>query len=145
MNVQNLKYVSAPWDIFSWFCSCVHFSTLWLKYCPSSSLKNMLHFSNLLQQHSCLLYIRVTTYCSVCMAPWLIRTGSRLDDWIYYHLLVQCIVITINYSAIANLSTSQITRKCSILICFLRFSFSVHESHGKHPVLLAKPVYRPVS
>jgi hypothetical protein len=32
------------------------------------------------------------------MAPWLIITGSGLDDWIYWHLLVQSLVMTMNYN-----------------------------------------------
>jgi hypothetical protein len=33
------------------------------------------------------------------------NTGSGLDDWIYWRLLLQSLLITINYSAIANLPT----------------------------------------
>jgi hypothetical protein len=43
-------------------------------------------------------------------APWLIITGSGLDYRIYWQLLLQCLIFTINYSAIANLPTTQITR-----------------------------------
>jgi hypothetical protein len=32
------------------------------------------------------------------MASWLIIMGSGLDDWIYWHLLVHSLVITINYN-----------------------------------------------
>jgi hypothetical protein len=32
------------------------------------------------------------------MAPWRIITGFRLDVWIYWHLLLQSLVITINYN-----------------------------------------------
>jgi hypothetical protein len=50
---------------------------------------------------------------------WPIITGSGLDDWIYWRLLLQSLLITINYSAIANLPTSQITRIRSILVLVL--------------------------
>jgi hypothetical protein len=33
--------------------------------------------------------------CHVLMDPWLIITGSGLDDWIYWHLLLQSLLITI--------------------------------------------------
>jgi hypothetical protein len=51
-------------------------------------------------------------YCHVSGVPWLIITGSRLDLLV---LLLQSFLITINYSAVANLPTSQITRTRSIL------------------------------
>jgi hypothetical protein len=51
-------------------------------------------------------------YFHVSWAPWLIITGSGFDDWIYWHLLFQSLLITINYSAIANLPATQITRTC---------------------------------
>jgi hypothetical protein len=54
------------------------------------------------------------------MAPWLILTGSELDDWIYWHLPLQSLLITINYCAIANIPTSQITRTSFILVLVLR-------------------------
>jgi hypothetical protein len=56
------------------------------------------------------------------MAPWLIITGSGLDDWIYWPLLLQSLLITISYSGIANLPTSQITRTLSILVLVLRYT-----------------------
>jgi hypothetical protein len=43
---------------------------------------------------------------------WLIIMGSGFDDWVYGHFFS----ITVNYSAIANLPTSQITRTCFILV-----------------------------
>jgi hypothetical protein len=43
---------------------------------------------------------------------WRITMGSGFDDWIYWHFFT----ITINYSAIANLPTSHITRTRSILV-----------------------------
>jgi hypothetical protein len=46
----------------------------------------------------------------VSVVPWLIIAGSGLDDWIYWQLRLQSLLITINYSAIANLPTSQITK-----------------------------------
>jgi hypothetical protein len=37
-------------------------------------------------------------YCHVSGVPWLITTGSGLDDWIYLRLLLQSLLITINYN-----------------------------------------------
>jgi hypothetical protein len=37
-------------------------------------------------------------YCYMLMAPWLIITGSGLHDWIYWCLLLQPLLITINYN-----------------------------------------------
>jgi hypothetical protein len=48
----------------------------------------------------CQIYIRC--YCKhrhVFMAPWLIITGYVFDDWIYWHILVQSLLITINYNS----------------------------------------------
>jgi hypothetical protein len=58
-------------------------------------------------------------YCTCPGVQWLIMTGSGLNDWIYWHLL-QPLVVTINYSAIANLPISQIIRTRSILVLVLR-------------------------
>jgi hypothetical protein len=44
------------------------------------------------------------------LGSWPIIAGSGFDDWIYKHLHLQSLLITINYSAIANVPTSQITR-----------------------------------
>jgi hypothetical protein len=41
--------------------------------------------------------LRESSYCHEFMTPWLIITGSGLDDWIYWQLLLQSLVITINY------------------------------------------------
>jgi hypothetical protein len=41
--------------------------------------------------------------------------GSGLDDWFYWHFFT----IIINYSAIPNLPTSQITTTYSILVLVL--------------------------
>jgi hypothetical protein len=49
-------------------------------------------------------------YCHMSGVPWWIITGSVLDDWIYWDLLLQSLVFTINYSIAATLPTSQITR-----------------------------------
>jgi hypothetical protein len=38
-------------------------------------------------------------YCQVFMSPWLIITGFVLDDWIYYHVLSQSLLITMNYNS----------------------------------------------
>jgi hypothetical protein len=52
-------------------------------------------------------------YCYVFEVPWLIIIGSGLDDWIYWHLRLQFLFITISYSAITNLNTSQVsTTRC---------------------------------
>jgi hypothetical protein len=67
--------------------------------------------SNPLYSHS--KFVRVCIYlkyCRVFMAPWLLMTGSGLD------LLTPSFTINNNYSAIANLPTSQITRPRSILV-----------------------------
>jgi hypothetical protein len=53
---------------------------------------------------------------NVFMTPWPIRTGFGLDDRIYWHLLLESLLITANYSSIANLPISQITRTLSILV-----------------------------
>jgi hypothetical protein len=50
------------------------------------------------------------TYYHVPGVPWLIIRGSGLDDWIYWQLLLKYLSFTTNYSATANLSTSQIIR-----------------------------------
>jgi hypothetical protein len=41
--------------------------------------------------------IHQLSYCHVFMAPWLIITRFGLHDWIYWQLLLQSLVITINY------------------------------------------------
>jgi hypothetical protein len=50
------------------------------------------------------------------MAPWRITTGSGLNDWIYWRLLVQFLWITINY----NRSNKWMPKTRSILILTLR-------------------------
>jgi hypothetical protein len=67
-------------------------------------------------------------YCLEFMAPWLIITGFGLDDWIYWRLLVQSLFITLNYSAIANLPTSQISRTRSILVLVLLVALTTRHS-----------------
>jgi hypothetical protein len=47
--------------------------------------------------------------CHLSGVPWLVITGSGLNYWNYWHLL-QSLLITINFSATANLPTLQITR-----------------------------------
>jgi hypothetical protein len=47
--------------------------------------------------------------------------GSGFDDWVYWHFFT----ITVNYSAIANLPTSQISRTCSILVFALSVEVKV--------------------
>jgi hypothetical protein len=55
------------------------------------------------------------------MAAWLITTGSGMDDWIYWHRLVQPLLITINY----NSSNKWLPKTRSILVLVLsQFSFS---------------------
>jgi hypothetical protein len=49
-------------------------------------------------------------YCHVSRVLWWIVTGSELDDWIYWHLLLQSLLFTINYSATTNPPILQITR-----------------------------------
>jgi hypothetical protein len=66
------------------------------------------------------LLIRHESYCNVFGVPWLIIAGM---DWILGFintLSYNLFLITINYSAIANLPTSQITRTYSILVLVLR-------------------------
>jgi hypothetical protein len=47
--------------------------------------------------------------------------GTGFDDWVYW----QFFTIAINYSATANLPTSQITRTCSILVLVLPTALSI--------------------
>jgi hypothetical protein len=42
--------------------------------------------------------LRTKKYCHAFMAPWSIITGFGLDDWIYWRLLVQSLLITLNYN-----------------------------------------------
>jgi hypothetical protein len=61
------------------------------------------------------------SYCHVSGVPWLIITDSGLDDWIYWHLRLQFPLITISYSANANLPTSQIVL---VVLCTLHWTLS---------------------
>lgn len=56
------------------------------------------------------------------MGPWLIMTGSGFDDWIYWHLHVQFLVITI------NCNNSQSSAEPFFLDCrgLVPFSFSFY-------------------
>jgi hypothetical protein len=42
-------------------------------------------------------YIIWWIYCHLSGVPWLIIEGSGSDDWIYSQLLVQYLLITLNY------------------------------------------------
>jgi hypothetical protein len=55
--------------------------------------------------------VRFYKYCQESGVPWRIITGSGLDDWIYWHILLQFLLFTIIYIATANLPISQVTRK----------------------------------
>jgi hypothetical protein len=48
-------------------------------------------------------------YCHVSGVPWLIITGTGLDDWIYFTLYIRTVRNYRQYSAIAILHTSQFT------------------------------------
>jgi hypothetical protein len=48
-------------------------------------------------------------YCYVSGVPWLVITGSGSDDWIYWRLLLQSLLITINYN-----SSQSVTKTRSI-------------------------------
>jgi hypothetical protein len=49
----------------------------------------------------------VRVYCHVSGIPWLIITGSGLDDWIYWHFLFQALLITINYNSSQSMSKTR--------------------------------------
>jgi hypothetical protein len=58
------------------------------------------------------------------MTPWQIITGFGLDDWIYWHIPIKFVLITINYN---NLQKS--SAKFFFLDCrgFAPFSFSFYD------------------
>jgi hypothetical protein len=60
------------------------------------------------------------------MAPWLIITGIGLDDWIYWHLLLQSLVITLNY----NNSNKWLPRTRSMLTALQLSSLLAFSSHA---------------
>jgi hypothetical protein len=68
----------------------------------------------------------IQTYCHVFMVPWLIRTGSGLDDWIYWHFLVQSRLITIRYKNSQSIFSRTLlpwrSRTHSILVLILRLT-----------------------
>jgi hypothetical protein len=58
------------------------------------------------------------TSCHVSRVPWLIITGSGLDDWIYWHFLT----ITINYNSsqsmdVQDLLHSLLDYECLLFYC----------------------------
>jgi hypothetical protein len=55
------------------------------------------------------------TYCHEFMALWPITTDSGLDDWIYWCLLLQPLLISINYNS------SQSMTACDSLHCLLDY------------------------
>jgi hypothetical protein len=61
-------------------------------------LKSILHSILLLHCHEFMVVTRLKQKCHVSGVPWLIITGSVLDDWIYWCLLLQSLLITINYN-----------------------------------------------
>jgi hypothetical protein len=78
------------------------------------------------------------------MAPWPIITGSGLDDWIYWQLLLQLLIITISYKnsqiIFSRILLPWLPRTRSILILVLRLTsdlrldylYSLETDHRKH-------------
>jgi hypothetical protein len=65
-------------------------------------------------------------YCHVFIAPWLIITGSGLDDWIYWQLILQSLLIIIKYknseSIFSRTLLPWLTRTRPILVLVLRLT-----------------------
>jgi hypothetical protein len=67
-------------------------------------------------------------YCYVSGIPWLIITGSGLDDWIYWHLHLQSLLITIDYCLrLAQFLTG--LRVSSLLLWLIWFWFTNRSLH----------------
>jgi hypothetical protein len=58
-------------------------------------------------------------YCRVFGVPWRMIMDSGFDVRIYKHFHLQVPLITMNYSAIANLPSSQFTRTYTVLVLVL--------------------------
>jgi hypothetical protein len=93
------------------------------EYCTLQHVENVIPWYHWYRQN---ILILVPTcqhtfhmYCHVFMAPWLIITGSGFDDWIYWHFLVQSLLITINYK-----NSQSIFLVCRGLV---PFSFSFYD------------------
>jgi hypothetical protein len=70
------------------------------------------------------------------MAAWLTITGFGLDDWIYLHLLIQSLVITINYNISQSLFGRNLLpwlpRTRSILVFVLRLTSECESEYESH-------------
>jgi hypothetical protein len=69
-------------------------------------------------------------YCHVSGVPWLIITGSALDDWIYWRLLCP---VSLNYNQLQELTINLLPRTPFILVLILWRDYSV--------VLRCTPLY----
>jgi hypothetical protein len=67
---------------------------------------------------------------------WLIITSFGLEDWIYWRLLVQSLLITNNYRAILNLPTSQITKTRQVFSVFTSriLATDLYQSHCNYSI-----------
>jgi hypothetical protein len=69
---------------------------------------------------------KICIYCYMFMTAWPIITGSGLDDWIYWHLLVQSRLIIISYnnsqSFFIRTLLRWLPRTRSILVLVLRLT-----------------------
>jgi hypothetical protein len=63
-------------------------------------------------QFGCHRWEYLSTYCHEFMAPWLIISESGLDDWIYWHLLVQS-------QSITTVHNKWLPKTCSIFVFIL--------------------------
>jgi hypothetical protein len=133
---RNCEYLSKNVEIVYDHCSSsTHLNHFWglINVCPPPhlqshltwrrqqvplnrcSLSDKLHAVTF-QKTVNLILITVTIWnrTRIMSCLWLrdLYDGVWIGNWIYWSLLVQSLVITINYSAIANLPTSQITRTC---------------------------------
>jgi hypothetical protein len=81
-----------------------------------------------------------TTCCHDFMAPWLIITGSGLDYWIYWQLILQSLVITINYknsqSIISRTLLPWLQTTRSVLRLSLTLTSTRHEPRTENTALL---------
>jgi hypothetical protein len=65
---------------------------------------------------------RMTVYCNNVTSLWLV---SGLDDWIYWRLLLQSLIITINYNNSQSVFSRTLCLDCRVLA---PFSFSFYDS-----------------
>jgi hypothetical protein len=62
------------------------------------------------------------SYCHVSGVPWRIITGPGLDDWIYWHLPLQSLLITITYNSSQSMTAqdslhSLLDYECLLFYC----------------------------